>query len=109
MKRTRASREEWVRRVAEWRASGETAESFATARGWSARTLSWWASVGHRKQQATPAPPPLSFVEVTARRPERAERSVMAVEVCLRNGRRVRVRGDVDVDRLRALLVALEG
>jgi hypothetical protein len=34
----------WKKRVASWRASGETAEAFSAGRGWSARTLRWWSS-----------------------------------------------------------------
>src|SRR5262245_27811996 len=34
----------WKKRVASWRASGETAEAFSRGRGWSAHTLRWWAS-----------------------------------------------------------------
>src|SRR5262245_41222256 len=34
----------WKRRVASWRASGESAERFAAGRGFAANTLRWWAS-----------------------------------------------------------------
>lgn len=34
----------WAKRVAEWRASGESAGSFAAGRGFAPSTLRWWAS-----------------------------------------------------------------
>ena len=34
----------WKRRVASWRASGESAERFAVGRGFAGSTLKWWAS-----------------------------------------------------------------
>lgn len=34
----------WAKRVAEWRASGEGATSFAAGRGFAPSTLRWWAS-----------------------------------------------------------------
>ena len=34
----------WAKRVAEWRASGESAGAFAAGRGYAPSTLRWWAS-----------------------------------------------------------------
>jgi hypothetical protein len=34
----------WAKRVAEWRASGESAGTFAAGRGFAPSTLRWWAS-----------------------------------------------------------------
>jgi hypothetical protein len=42
----------WKKRVAEWRASGKTAEAFSVGRGWSAQTLRWWSSRLGRKASA---------------------------------------------------------
>ncbi len=36
--------ETWKKRVASWRASGETAEEFSEGRPWSPKTLKWYAS-----------------------------------------------------------------
>jgi hypothetical protein len=41
----------WKKRVAEWRASGKTAEAFSAGRGWSPQTLRWWSSRLGRKAQ----------------------------------------------------------
>jgi hypothetical protein len=38
------TKEIWKKRVASWRASGETAEKYSAGRGWSAGTLLWWSS-----------------------------------------------------------------
>ncbi|MBA2684738.1 MAG: hypothetical protein H0U66_09630 [Gemmatimonadaceae bacterium] len=36
--------ETWKKRVASWRASGETAEQFSEGRPWSPKTLRWYSS-----------------------------------------------------------------
>lgn len=36
--------ESWAHRIAEWRASGQTAAEFAAGRGFAASTLRWWSS-----------------------------------------------------------------
>ncbi len=48
--------ETWKKRVASWRASGETAEEFSEGRPWSSKTLRWWSSRLGRKT-AVPAVP----------------------------------------------------
>ena len=44
----------WQRRVASWRASGQTADEFAAAQGLTASTLRWWASQLKREAATTP-------------------------------------------------------
>lgn len=40
----------WARRVEEWRASGESAPTYARGRGFAPSTLRWWASrLGRRE------------------------------------------------------------
>ena len=46
--------ETWKKRVASWRASGETADTFSEGQPWKARTLRWWASRLGRKATSTP-------------------------------------------------------
>lgn len=36
--------ETWKKRVASWRASGQTADEFSEGRAWSPKTLRWWSS-----------------------------------------------------------------
>ena len=38
------TKELWKKRVASWRASGETAERYSAQQGWSVGTLRWWSS-----------------------------------------------------------------
>jgi hypothetical protein len=45
----------WKQRVANWRASGESAEQFSAGRGFAASTLKWWAS--KLRTEAGPIPP----------------------------------------------------
>jgi hypothetical protein len=47
--------ETWKKRVASWRASGETAEEFSEGRPWSPKTLRWWSSrLGRDAASGTP-------------------------------------------------------
>jgi hypothetical protein len=103
----RAKRAEWERRVETWRASGESASTFAERNGWNARTLTWWASQGLRARRPAPTPTDVvAFVEVAPERAPAAPRGV--IDVVLRNGRRLRVRGAVDIATLTTLARALE-
>jgi hypothetical protein len=49
--------ETWKKRVASWRASGETAEEFSAGRPWSAKTLLWWSSRLGREGARSPTAP----------------------------------------------------
>jgi hypothetical protein len=42
----------WQKRVARWRASGETAEAFSAREGFAANTLRWWSSKLAREKAA---------------------------------------------------------
>ena len=45
----------WKKRVASWRASGQTAEAFSEGRPWSPKTLRWWSSqLGRENAKPTP-------------------------------------------------------
>lgn len=48
--------ETWKKRVASWRASGETAEEFSEGRPWSPKTLRWYASRLRLPPAVTTAP-----------------------------------------------------
>jgi|WetSurMetagenome_2_1015567.scaffolds.fasta_scaffold1196085_1 hypothetical protein len=43
---------QWSKRVAAWKASGQTAKAYAAGRGWKATTLAWWGSNLARKAKA---------------------------------------------------------
>ena len=72
--------ETWKRRVASWRASGQTAGEFSEGRPWSPKTLQWWAS-RLRRERTDPSPAaPVVRVAQLVRAPA-AERGAVVVEV----------------------------
>ncbi len=89
-----------MRRVGSWRRSGETAKAFAARYGWNPSSLRWWASQERRRGADG-----VAFVEVTPPEPSRTK---SGLDVLLANGRRLRVRGDVDPDMVARLARALE-
>jgi hypothetical protein len=55
--------ETWKKRVASWRASGQTAEEFSEGRPWSPRTLLWWSSRLGRESSSS-APPVVRIAQL---------------------------------------------
>jgi hypothetical protein len=108
MKTKRTKRQEWERRVEAWRSSGERASTFAERNGWNARTLTCWATQGLRARRAVivAAADSVKFVEVAPERKGPSRSGV--IDVVLRNGRRLRIRGVVDPETLGALARVLE-
>ena len=103
----RAKWQEWERRVEAWHSSGEPAAALAERNGWNARTLTWWASQGLRARRAViAAADKVKFVEVAPERNVPSRTGV--IDVVLRNGRRLRIRGVVDPETLGALARVLE-
>ena len=99
----RSKWQEWAKRVDAWRRSGESAATFCARHGWSPKTLAWWSSRGLPAKRAKAE---VACVEL-APRPVAAPRAGV-VDVVLRNGRRLRVRGSVDPETPVALVRALE-
>jgi transcriptional regulator with XRE-family HTH domain len=100
----RATRAEWSKRVARWRASGLTAAEFAQRAGLAVGTLRWWSSRLNRLPQEPAragALSPLTFVEMTGA--VRAE----PFDVALTSGVRLRVPQDFDAAALVRLLDVL--
>ena len=77
-----ASSETWARRVAAWRASGQTADTFAAGRGFAGSTLPWWASHLGRQKAALVRVVPTRDVE----RATSIEVHVGAARVVVRRG-----------------------
>jgi len=96
----RRSREEWKSWVAKWRASGLGGTRFAEQHGLSDSALYRWAHIFGDEVQ-----PEVGFKPVRVRE-ESASTSteVDTIEIVARSGWVVRVVGDVDADRLRAVL-----
>jgi hypothetical protein len=96
------TREQWRERIAQWRASGQTAREFATRRGLNASTLAHWAWRLGRESGSEAGSTVPRMIEVRAY-PASDDR--FEVEV---GGRRVRVPPSFDAESLRRLLSALE-
>lgn len=69
--------ETWKKRVASWRASGQSAEEFSEGRPWSPKTLRWWSS---RLGRETASAPPIVRVAQLVRSSAAAERGAVIVE-----------------------------
>ena len=106
MVKTRTKAAEWVRRVALWESSGETAEAFAAREGWNARTLTWWGAQFRRRggrDAATSLTP--SFVKVVERRETAA--AAAPLELVVPRIGTVRISTGTDLVFLRAVVDAL--
>ena len=95
----RATREQWAKRVEQWKQSGLTAREFARRRGLAARSLSWWK--WRLSSAARPAPP---VVEVVAL----ARSSGAPFELVLDERLQLRVSPGFDAEELQRLLATLE-
>lgn len=100
----------WQKRVAQWRASGETAEMFSAREGFAASTLRGWSSkVGRAREKAAPAS--VRMVQVVrvpsvAAAPPRPTAGAVVVEL-LDARARLTVEAGVDATTLQTVLVAL--
>ena len=109
----RSTRDEWREHVARWRASGLTAETYATKAGLKPPTFKWWrwqlskerarsAAMARRPKSAPTTSTPITFVEIATslvREP---------LEVVLPSRHRVRVPDAFDAATLDRLLDVLE-
>ena len=96
----------WRRRVASWRASGETAEEFSSGRGFSAGTLRWYSS--RLARDADPARPVVRLarlVRLPAAEP-RDRRGGIVVEL-LDARARITVEAGVDRDSFATVVAVL--
>lgn len=59
-----AAKVTWQKRVAKWRASGETAAVFAAREGIKVGTLRWWSSRLQREVTTAAAPAPIPMVQL---------------------------------------------
>lgn len=101
------TRNRWHKRVARWRASGETAEAFSAREGFAASTLRWWSSKLRRESAATSVAM-VQLVRVPTVAPPSARPAAGTVSVELLEARaRVIVEPGVDAATLRTVLAAL--
>ena len=98
----------WRERVARWRASGETAETYSTGRGFTAGSLRWWAS-RLRREDAIAGPVVRLAQVVRTASPQRDEAPRGAVVIELLAARaRITVASDTDRAVLAMVLEILE-
>lgn len=120
-KRARRKRADWIPEIQRWRASGQDAEAYAAAHGLHPRTLAWWArqlegssgvkqSSGAKRSGAKPSANflPARLSDSRATSAVEAARELHDVEVVLRNGRRVRVSREFQLEALARLLDTVE-
>jgi hypothetical protein len=116
-KRERRSRAEWGEEVRQWKASGRSADEYATARGLNAGTLLVWSSKLRgecRHEGRSGITETLKFVPVRVAEREDALNSGSQgddgrIEIVFGNGRMVRITGDVSARALSAVLEVVEG
>ena len=102
--------ETWKKRVASWRASGQTAEEFSEGRPWSPKTLRWWSSrLGRKSETAVPAPVPVVRVAqlVRASAPVDRERGGSIVVEALDARLRITIEVGAERDTVAVVLGAL--
>ena len=96
----------WKKRIASWRASGETAEAFSEGRPWSPKTLRWWSS---RLGRGHVASPPVVRVAqlVRASLPAERERDGSIVVEALDARLRITIEAGAERDTVAAVLSLL--
>ena len=96
----------WKKRVASWRASGETAEGFSEGRPWSPKTLRWWASrLGRGRPQAMTAGPVVRVAQlVRSSAPVERERCGSIVVEALDARLRITIEVGAERDTVAAVL-----
>ena len=100
----------WRSRVAEWRASGKTAEMFATEHGFPVSALRSWSSrIGREEKRLTTPPIRLAWVLRSPTVFEPAGRRGSIVIELLGAQARVLVEGSVDRQALATVLEVVRG
>jgi len=98
----------WRKRVARWRASGETAAEFSAGQGFAASTLRWWSSRLGREAGGRAATAMVRIAQLV-RVPDAvtARPSAVVIEL-LDASARITVETGVDRETLAAVLAAID-
>jgi len=96
----------WKKRIASWRASGETAEAFSEGRPWSPKTLRWWSSRIGRGHVTSPAVVRVAQL-VRASLPAERDRSGSIVVEALDTRLRITIEAGAERDTVAAVLSLL--
>jgi hypothetical protein len=98
----------WRQRVASWRASGETAETYSTGRGFTASSLRYWASRLRREDAiAGPVVRLAQVVRTQSTQWDEAPRGAVVIEL-LDARARITVASDTDRAVLATVLEVLD-
>jgi hypothetical protein len=104
-----ASAQVWSKRVAAWRASGQSADEYALGRGFAGATLRWWSSrLGREATRAVHEERPTTEVRMARVVRAAAPPATMGIVVEL-GGARVLVPAGADRATLEVVLAALGG
>ena len=95
----------WQKRVARWRASGETAEVFSAREGFAASTLRWWSSKLAREKAAPAAVGMVQLIRVPAAPLSRSSSGAVVIDL-VESRARITVEAGVDGATLKAVLAA---
>lgn len=99
--------ETWKKRVASWRASGQTAEEFSEGRPWSPKTLRWWSSrLGRERVPSLPVVRVAQLVRASGSPVERERGGSIIVEA-LDARLRITIDAGAERDMVAAVLGAL--
>lgn len=105
MAQARRTPESWRSLVEEQGRSGLTLRAFAAAQGISPNTLAWWKYT-RRRGDHSPQPDPAPRLVAVDVLPDETRGG--GIEIVLRGGRVVRVRGPIDTDLLARVVTVLE-
>ena len=114
-RRERVSREQWTKRVKQWRDSGLTIEQFSSQLDINPRRLAYWKCTLNRRQAAIPldsssrAAPSTSTVAGAFVRLEPVVATDSRFELELSTGRKLRIPPKFDEVVLRRLIAIVEG
>jgi hypothetical protein len=122
----RVPREIWVKRVARWRESGQTAPDFAAAHGLNVDRLRHWGWRLEKEREAATLPPedsppktgvvvpfvevervPTTVTQVKVAPTRKPPSTTESIEIITPSGLRVRVPSKFDEDALRRVLAAV--
>jgi hypothetical protein len=109
---SRATRDEWRKRVRAWKASGLSCAQFAGRAGIHAGTLSWWrwklgTEGSERRGGQRRVPPRVAFVELTPAPPREAASGCECLELTV-GGITLRVPDRFEAQTLARVLEVLE-
>lgn len=101
---------QWLKRVEEWKRSGQSATAFAEEKGWNRGTFKWWASRIAKGRVATPATQVrlVPLLPVESRAEAEAPSAESGVEIHTPRGFVIHVKRGFESSCLRQVIGVLE-